>query len=338
MLNSLSILRNVVNRASLILCGVSAQLFLLVGCNQDNQTSLNPVSVIIDSTIDDKTVNALRRQGASPNEKTLEIPTMDYEGNTINFALERIVLKVNPNVSSGEFQSLVSRVSGKVIDDGRLPDPPSNINKAKMRPRFDSGYRLISVSPVSANLEVLAKRLEKRGVKGVVKFSSDRAAALVNMVLQINEDESAVVSASPNLVGFPTAAFAEQTSSTGGYSSTENNPALAQLRLSGSGGAWDYKYAGVPVDGRGVQIAIIDTGFEPGNYDMTSYDLTNGGQRYYRNVWGYDFTDNDYDVDVAPGVDCIDGTAAFQCYHGLHAAEVAAGARGTTTGLLVPPR
>ncbi len=195
---------------------------------------------------------------------------MDYEGNAINFALERIVLKVNPNVLSGEFQSLVSRVSGKVIDDGRLPDPPSNINKAKLRPRFDPGYRLIGVSPVPANLGVLSKRLEKRGVKGVVKFSSDRAAALVNLVLQINDDESAVVSASPNLIGFPTAAFAEQTSSAGGYSSTENNPALAQLRLSGSGGAWDYKYAGVPVDDRGVQIAIIDTGFEPGNYDMTS--------------------------------------------------------------------
>ncbi len=116
----------------------------------------------------------------------------------------------------------------------------------------------------------------------------------------------------------------------GTYLASANNDALTNLNLSQAGGAWDYKYGGVPVDGRGVQIAVIDAGFDPNNYDMTGYDPTLGYAPYTRTVWQYDFNQNDYDVSVGPTEDCVGSSAS--CYHGLHSAAAAAGIRGNHYG------
>ncbi|MGL4611822.1 MAG: hypothetical protein ACRCYY_19445 [Trueperaceae bacterium] len=123
-------------------------------------------------------------------------------------------------------------------------------------------------APTTTNTH-LAKRLENLGLQGQATFSSQSAANLYDLFLQTNAKEfGADVVAEPNMLVEPQGGYAEHTKVTGATASFENTTDFWWLndtttRVSSSGGAWSFNTGGVPVDRRGVAIALLDGGFDP---------------------------------------------------------------------------
>jgi hypothetical protein len=295
---------------------------VLLACGAPSSTNQPGVSVVIDPSITPQSLRSL----AVGSETPAVIESNQGKG---AFLSQQIVIKLPSLNRAQSLTSLLSRRSARLLDDNKLPAPPTSIPKSELRPVPDRGYRLIGLTPPVADKARLAERLARAGFQGEVKFSSDAAANLFNSILTIRQDDTALVEhAEPNWVLEQSAVYYDHYRG-GPYLASTANDALTNLNLSQSGGAWDYQYGGVPVDGRGVQIAILDVGFDPSNYDMTGYDPTLGYAPYTRTVWQYDFYQNDYNVSVGPTEDCI-GSA--NCYHGLHSATAAAGIRGNHYG------
>jgi serine protease len=315
--------------------GAIVLIAALAACNNQpsNPSSVSQpsVTVAIDASI---TPQQFRALAATPGLPALGV--IETSEGKASFLGDQIVVKLPSANRAQALEQILKRRAATLLDDNRIPTPPSTIPRSELRPVADRGYRLIGLTPSTSDRGRLVERLTRAGYKGVVKFSSDAAADLFNSVLSVRQDDPAIAEyAEPNWVAEPNAVYNDHLVG-GSYLAATDNDALTNLNVSQPGGAWDYKYGGVPVDGRGVQIAILDAGFDPSNYEMTGYDPTLGYAPYTRTVWQYDFHQSDYNVSVTPNEDCVGSSF---CYHGLGTSSVAAGIRGNHYGTAgVAPR
>jgi subtilisin family serine protease len=265
-----------------------------------------------------------------------------------NYLLDQFVVRVD----GGNLSSLdrIAKNQGlNVLDRGSVPEPPRDLPAKQIRKVEDRGFRLVGFNSASAKTESvdvarLGQRLQKAGYKGEVKFSSIRAAQVFDKMLKVKEEQSEALSVEANWFGTTDAAYVEHRNFNvgSGYSTTDDNDPLYQNRVSGRNGtpaAWDL-WAPNPIyptnlnrlTGAGVYVAIIDTGFDTTNYDLTGYDPVTNTPNPFKYVYGYDFTGSDYNVNVSLNEDCVQGNAPANCYHGTRAAASAVGARNNHYG------
>jgi hypothetical protein len=258
-----------------------------------------------------------------------------------------------------DFKQFLKQNNLILLDSGQLPDPPKEVHPSQYRRVNDLGFRLVSLDPFKIKFDDRAKlkleeHLAKRGLKGKVIFSSEYAALVWSELAKITEDKtSGVITGEPNWIGFPTAFENSEEhlkiESPKQYRQSDNAKDIYSLRymgVSGPSGAWTRTIPNsvpggpaIPVDGRGVDIAIIDAGFDPSNYDISGYDPVTDSFEHGRSVIGYDFTDGDYDVTAVGQVDCLQipaPTKASSCNHGTATATLAAGTRNNHYGIAGP--
>jgi subtilisin family serine protease len=327
------------NRRVHLVILTSLLVAVLVSCGQTtpNVGSTTPsksVSVRIDTSLQNNLMHASTTPQASEG-----IGVIQVEDQRLQYDLTQAIVRMTLGNRSQKLKELLIKESLTLLHDGQLPAPPKGIPATELRPVEDLGDRLVqlvssSAKKTQAELNALSERLARIGVKGAVAFSSDQAADLFDKVLRLREDNPSLVKAtSPNWSGTLQTAYPEHQGS-GVFSTTDWNPALTDIKVGGGGGAWEHflPSSGQLIDGTGVQVAIIDTGFEPGNYDLNVYNPLLGVYTNPRFVWGYDFTDYDYEVNVGPSDDCIGSSSPYACMHGTAVAEAAAGARGNQYG------
>jgi subtilisin family serine protease len=198
------------------------------------------------------------------------------------------------------------------------------------------GYRLIGVSAPVVDNEKLAKRLEKKGMKGKAAFSSQQAANLFDLYLRFgNKEFGSGAIAEPNVL--IQSAYAEHTTVDGStptaFEDTANYWWLNNetLRVSSLGGAWALRNTRVPgsplIDGSGVAIAILDAGFNQNSYDLVGIDPFNFTSVTSRSISRYSFLERSYNIPITG--DC--GTDA--CWHGYFVAGMAGAARANRFGM-----
>ncbi len=229
-----------------------------------------------------------------------------------------------------------------VIADGNVPPPPDGRPLKRAVKPLD--IAVVKLQLHSADSNLLAKRLSDRGIRGKVVFADQSGLDLFGAALELNE----TVATTPNFVVEPQGAWPEQLrsgftnglpSASADYNDASQDPALTAMRVSTPSGAWSLNYGGTPLDGRNTWIAIIDTGFTTTNFDIAGTDAIYQTAFPPRTVWGYDFTQNDYDVndaDMWPNPPFSNPTFG---YHGTRVAAAAAAGRGNHYGIAgVAPR
>jgi hypothetical protein len=303
------------------------------------------VTVRIDPKINANFVRASGVVGAQASLSEAAMPAMEYQGKVAQFSPAQVVVKLKPGKNNKDLEQLLKKFGGKLLDDGKIPAPPANIPKSELRKVEDSGFRLVSVIADTVDLSKMADRLARKGLKGEVKFSNMAAAALVDGGFAlVDEKDSAVIGMEMNWVGSSTSApisgpvyYDHTYNST--YLQSDEDDALLNLNVSQLNGAWAHTFSDPSrwitnqyIDGRGVQIAIIDSGFDPSNYDFTGYNPESDKYSYNRSISQYDFRDNDYNT-YDP--DCTYSS----CWHGISVAGAAAGSANNLYGIAgVAPR
>ena len=264
-----------------------------------------------------------------------------------NFLLDRFVVQMASEEQTSFLDTIAKKQGLDVLDRGEIPQPPSFIPASQTHKIKDRGFRLLGFDPNSSNsksldTQRLAERLAENGFKGEVSFSSTKAAQVFEKMLKAKEEQSEIISVEPNWFGTTSIAYTEHRDINYGYSTTNDNNPLYQNRVSGGYntlGAWNL-WAANPnypsnqnqLSGTGVYVAIIDTGFDTTNYELTGYDPVTNSYVFPKSIAQYDFTSSDYNVNVALNDDCIQGSAPANCYHGTYAAASAVGARGNHYG------
>ncbi|WP_217218500.1 S8 family peptidase [Deinococcus peraridilitoris] len=169
---------------------------------------------------------------------------------------------------------------------------------------------------------MLAEKLAKRGIKGKVEVPDQATANLYSLALDY--ENGVDVSTGVNYVMHATASGSalEHRSSSTSFMQPKNDwwngPSTGNVLP-----AWEKSGA----SGAGVNVAIIDTGFTPRDWDMTAYDpITYGGWRF---VYEYDFGQRDYDVSADSTGDV---NANGVSWHGHGAAAVALAAQNNHYG------
>jgi serine protease len=301
-------------------------LFIMSACNsitnQQQTSSDTTVTIQINQHMSPRWMQG-RAQPATNAEGLLE-----HAGRQMGFFNNRVIVQINPNDTQAA-DAVFKQQGATVLDQGQPPAPPASLPMSKRRTVPDRGFRLISVPTGSVDLTILAKRLERRGVRGAVKLSSERAARALDFALGLQESNPRVIQSSELDWIMPTNA-PDDHSVGSGYLQPTSNDALVSLNLPGTDGAWARRTGSSPIDGRGVGIAIIDTGFDADNYEIQGFDPILGTQVNSRAVYQYDFEQSDYNVDVGPTEDCE--TPGNKCYHGTGSATAAAGTLGNHFG------
>ncbi|NJK44414.1 MAG: S8/S53 family peptidase [Pleurocapsa sp. SU_196_0] len=272
------------------------------------------------------------------------------DGNEGQFFLDRFVVQLSDGKRTEKLES-ISKLNGwQILNRGEIPTAPASIPKLQLQVVKDRGFRLLGIDANKLknnplDIEKLTQRLTKIGFNGEVKFSSSKAAFVFEEMLSAKEKHPEIVGIEANWFGTPAIPYVEHRDIYGAspYSTTDSNIPLYQNRVNGSNGsssAWDLKaiVSGfpsnfkVPLTGAGVSIAILDTGFDTSNYDLTGWDPVTSTYVASKAISQYDFTDYDSNVNVPVNGDCVQGNTNWNCYHGTYAAASAAGARNNHYG------
>jgi Subtilase family len=272
------------------------------------------VTVTIDSKLSSQGLGTLGINSAS------KVTTLSTEQGDVPFFAKEIIVRVKNEVA---FANFLKKYGGVVLQDGSIPAPPieGKIGDAPTMPQKE--WRLVRITAPNVDLSVFAKKLEKKGVRGKVRVPDQETANqyALSLEMESNADLGTEVNYAMKSTASGTATEHKSTAA-GGY----RNPNSDWWLNSSTGNtikAWEQLGA----TGGYIGIAIIDSGFTPGDWDMTGYDpITKTGSRY---VYQYDFSQNDYDVtsDSTGDMDYQGST-----WHGNGAANVAFGAQNNHYG------
>jgi serine protease len=214
-----------------------------------------------------------------------------------------------------DVKSLLKKYNGIILSNGDIPPLPNDIGK---KSPIENKYKLVYLKSPSYTSDQMLSKIGKFGQKGEVRFSSIEAMNTVGLALDLNT----VGEVGLNYVMKPTyVSYSEQkTQNTPLYFQTEDawwlNDSSTKVTK-----AWQQRN----VSGIGINIAIIDTGFEPNNYDIRGINYCNKDlSTYTKSLNQYDFVQQDYDVSYNSNASAI--------RHGHGAASVALAARGNCYG------
>lgn len=235
-----------------------------------------------------------------------------------------------------ELRHILSLTNGKLIDDGKLPKPPSYIPKSEIRNIERSPRQLIEVKAPNAKVEDFKTLMRDLKVSGEIKVASQETLNEYVLMRRLAQEKG--IEIEPNIILSSSLPSQSPTSKPRMGNVLSNNSYDHNFEESGFNvkPAWNAGYTG-----RGVQIAVIDTGFVAEDYDMTGYNPISKSYYDYQSIYpklnrvsGYNFTagePNPYTTITGGGID--NGKKRnTSIWHGFHVAQTAAGTRNNNYG------
>lgn len=280
---------------------------------QDTQVTINPTAMDFGKRLE---AASLEKTGKHGN--TL----FRTEQGNVEFFKKELIVEVHDQEA---FQKFLKKYDGKVLDDGELPKITlSGAEKGnRLREVPDGIWQLVEVNVPDVSLDKVAQRLNKLGVKGKVEFPDQESANLYYAAMVSVEEGG--INAGANYAMRPQAASGSDPNhilSNGTYMTTYSptwyNDALRRTQVPR---AWEE----FGVTGYLPDVAIIDTGFKPNDWELTGYDPVTGTQAYYKGTIAnqqYDYPEGDTDVTSYDGDPDPNGST----WHGHSVAQVALGA------------
>lgn len=310
---------------------LSLTLGLLSACGSNStQSTLPPAQAATEAngTFEDTRVSI--NPGVVPFAQRMEAASLEANGKhpvtllkteqgNVEFFKKELIVEVRDQKA---FDKFLKKFNGKVINNGKLP--PITLSGAEkgnqLRPVTDGIWQLVELNVPDVAMDKVAKKLNKLGIKGKVEFPDQESANLYYASLASIEEDG--INAGVNYAMRPEGASGSDENHLHSYGtfmtisgSMEFNHALRQTRV-------PQAWAEFGVTGSLSDIAIIDTGFKPNDWELTGYDPYNNNYAYSKGTIAhqqYDYQDNDTDVTSFDG----DLNSTGLTWHGQRAAQVA---------------
>ena len=295
---------------------VSFCALLLAACGEaPTQTQGEPVTVVIH---EGQRADALR--SPAPGAKGSRVKAVRMQGGKFEFFEDELIVHVQ---NEAAFERFLRKYDAQVLDDGTIPLPPPGAPTAERRAVPQREWRLVRVHAPDVDTRALAKKLTDRGHRGTIEFEDQATANLYDLALEL--ENSPELGTSVNYAMHSTAVSSRSVEHYTGDFLGYFRPALDwALYNMGTTQLWDD----TGVSGAGVDIAFIDVGFTPDDWDLTGYDPVTKTWNY-RYVYQYDFAEKDYNVSSADGDPDPNGTT----WHGHGVAAVALAAQNNHYGV-----
>jgi len=238
-----------------------------------------------------------------------------------------------------QFQKFLKTYNAEIINEGTIPQRKDKDGKLLPHVRnVTNDWKLVRIKAPDVTAEELAQTLGKKGFKGKVRVSSQEA---MNMYQIVMSDQG--LNIEPNYAMKPAqvqpAALTQEHYKGGGtqYTSSFDTPYSYWWMNEARGGNVLRAWNELNVSGQGVNIAIIDVGFLPNDFDVTAYNPFVGnygggsGMRWYVNQYNFHYGAPDpYDVTADAGGDRDYNGAT---YHGYGVTSVAVAANNNQYGV-----
>jgi Subtilase family len=303
---------------------------LLAACSQNSQstsdtatTATNDITLIIGG--------GLSTLAAAPNGQKVDVSkigSLETDQGSMLFTPKQFIVTAN---SPSELQALLASTGGKLINDGSIPLPPAGVPASERRTLTMPKHQLIEIDSPSVSDDDFKNLLAAKGIKGTVKVGNRRTMNDYAMLAKLSS--KAALNVEPNALMFSASANINSSEQAGVFKASINwglnDPAVAGFGLNVAQ-AWQNGYTG-----RGVIVAIIDTGFVKDDYELTGYDpLTGGYPNGSRQVYGYNFTAGASDPYNSLTASNTGGDPFGDSirWHGFGAAESAVGANNNHYG------
>lgn len=219
--------------------------------------------------------------------------------------------------NQAELDGFLSRHGGTVIGTNAVPEPPAGLG-ITLDPNYKTPTEyLVKVDASTFDPKTFAVDMNRLGVGGAFKFSSDEGVRL--MALITNEKASGH-KVSPNYVNSPNAVMlsTREQPSGGGFDDAFSASLFPRYQNNGSKASVVQAWQWIAAHGisRRVRVAIIDAGFWV-NASGNPMTAPGDGSDMPNNPVQYDFVGNDYVV----GAQGVPGNL----WHGTGATGVATG-------------